>query len=109
MISGFSHKVQTGVSLEAEPFHAGNIECNDIKVPTNQFVYVDFGSSCRAEANPGFQFSSWIEDLGNNSTRIISASSPSYSPIGWLTDALRGGTNDITGNLDSHRVWQVCC
>ena len=87
-----------GVSLEVEPSHAGHKECNNVDVPTNQYFYTDFPSSCTAKANEGFQFSSWIEDLGNNSTRTINASAASNSPIDWLTDALTG-TNDTTDTL----------
>jgi YVTN family beta-propeller protein len=98
-ISGLNKKLQVGTSFEVEPFHAGQIECDGIKSPTNQYVYVDFQSSCKAQANKGFQFSSWSEDLGNNSTRTINVSTASNSPIDWLTGALGGGANDTTATL----------
>ena len=99
VINPNTNKLQVGVSFDAEPFHAGHIECNNVKVPTNQYFYIDFPSSCTSKTNEGFQFSTWIEDLGNNSTRIINASTTSYSPIDWLTDALRMGGNDTTATL----------
>ena len=99
VINAYTHKLRVGVSLEAEPSHAGQIECGGTDVPTNQYFYIDFPSSCTARANEGFQFTSWIEDLGNNSTRTINSTTPSYSPIKWITDALRIGTNDTTATL----------
>ena len=88
VINAYTYKLRVGVSLEAEPSHAGQIECGGTDVPTNQYFYIDFPSSCTARANEGFQFTSWIEDLGNNSTRTINSTTPSYSPIDWLTNAL---------------------
>lgn len=88
-----------GVSLEAEPSHAGQIECGGTDVATNQYFVIDFPSSCNARANEGFQFTSWIEDLGNNSTRVINSTSPSYSSINWLTDAVGIGKNDAASTL----------
>jgi YVTN family beta-propeller protein len=99
VINAYTYKLRVGVSLEAEPSHAGQIECGGTDVPTNQYFYIDFASSCTARANEGFQFTSWIEDLGNNSTRTINSTTPSYSPIKWITDALRIGTNDTTSTL----------
>jgi YVTN family beta-propeller protein len=98
VINAYTHKLRVGISLEAEPSHAGQIECGGTDVPTNQYFYIDFPSSCTARANQGFQFSSWIEDLGNSSTRIINASTASNSPIDWLTNALTR-TNDTTNIL----------
>ena len=107
VIKDTNNKLQVGVSFEVEPFHAGYVNCkdqfqDDTKVPTNQYFYIDFPSSCKAQANKGFQFNSWIENLGNNSSRIINASTPSYSPIDWLTDALTG-TNDTTATLTPNK------
>jgi YVTN family beta-propeller protein len=69
----------SGVSFNANPFHAGHIECNDITVPINQYFYVDINTSCKAKANKGFEFLSWEENLDNNSTHIIKASQPASS------------------------------
>jgi YVTN family beta-propeller protein len=104
VISDFSNKLQVGVSFEIEPSNAGYINCkdqdqDDVRVSTNQYIYLDYLSPCTAKANKGFQFSSWIEDLGNNSTRIISSTSPSYSPIDWLTNAVGIGKNDTESTL----------
>ena len=83
VLYGASKQVQAGVSFDVNPFHAGRIECNDITVPTNQYLYVDFRTQCTAQANQGFQFSSWIENLGSNSSRTIRASQGD-----WFTNTL---------------------
>jgi DNA-binding beta-propeller fold protein YncE len=79
----FSQQAQAGVSFDVNPFYAESIECNNITVPTNQYFYVDFRTQCTAQANQGFQFGSWIENLGSNSSRTISASQGD-----WFTNTL---------------------
>ena len=74
VLYGVSKQVQAGVSFDVNPFHAGRIECKDFTVPTNQYFYVDFRTQCTAQANEGFQFSSWNEKSGGNSSRTISSS-----------------------------------
>ena len=69
----------SGVSFNANPFHGGHIECNDNTVPTNQYFYVDINTLCKANANKGFEFLSWEENLDNNSTQIIKSSQPASS------------------------------
>jgi hypothetical protein len=51
---------------------------------TNQYVLVEFGSQCEAEANNGFQFNSWTEILGHNSSKTITRSEISNSPFDFL-------------------------
>jgi YVTN family beta-propeller protein len=73
VLNGLKKQVLAVVSFNVNPFHAGYIECNGIKVPTNQYFYLNFRTKCNVEANEGFQFSSWTENL-ENSSRTISAS-----------------------------------
>ena len=47
VIKDTNNKLQVGVSFEVELFHAGYVNCkdqfqDDIKVPTNQYFYIDF-------------------------------------------------------------------
>jgi hypothetical protein len=56
----------------------------DREIPTNAYVRIMPNVKCNAEANNGFQFASWIENLGRNSTRRINASTtsnPLFTPI----------------------------
>jgi len=46
VLCGNSQQVQVGVSFDISPFHAGRIECNNITVPTNQYLYIDFSTRC---------------------------------------------------------------
>ena len=38
-IDGVTNRVVTGVTFDVNPFHAGYIKCNNIEVPTNQYIY----------------------------------------------------------------------
>ena len=59
---------------------------NKLTLPTNQYLYVDYRAHCTAVSSKGYQFNSWNENLGNNSTRTVSAFTPSNSPIEYLLD-----------------------
>ena len=56
----------------------GHIECYDDKViaPTAKQFYLWSGSQCTAKPNQGFDFVSWQENLGRNSTQLISVAGP---------------------------------
>ncbi len=72
------------VSFNIIPSNSGQIKCNHKEYPTKQLFRIAFASQCVAEANRGFQFSSWTEDLGNNSTKTISGSMVSDAPFDVL-------------------------
>jgi YVTN family beta-propeller protein len=99
IIEGSDQKIQAGVSFDTNPFHAGNIVCNNIVVPTNQYFYADFRTQCLAQPNKGFQFSSWIENLESNSSRTINASIPTDSLVDWIKSALGFGSKQTSGIL----------
>jgi hypothetical protein len=77
------------VMFNIEPFNAGHIECNKDKnlkppiAPTAKQFYIWSGSKCTAKPNQGFEFVSWQENLGRNSTQFIKSSPPSsiWDPI----------------------------
>ena len=46
------------------PPNSGHIRCEKNEIPINQYQRIKIGAECVAEANSGFQFNSWIEDLG---------------------------------------------
>jgi YVTN family beta-propeller protein len=97
VISGTRKQVQAGVSFDVNPPYGGHIECNDITAPTNQYFYIDFRTQCTALANQGFQFNSWIENSGSNSSRTISASQGD-----WFTrvlDWVSGKPSPVTLNV----------
>jgi hypothetical protein len=60
---------------------------------------VDFRSQCEAQATKGFQFSSWTENLGGNSSTIINPSKVSNVPLSTLLSALGILSKDASANL----------
>jgi YVTN family beta-propeller protein len=105
VLHGTSKQVQAGISFDINPFHAGRIECNDITVPTNQYFYVDFRTQCTAQANQGFEFNSWTENLGSNSSRTIQASQGDWfrNTLDWLMSAFSGKPLDTPATLNITR------
>src|SRR6476620_7076988 len=79
VIDGKANKVVAKVTFSTEPFNGGRIECDKDKLtaPIGQQFYVYSGSQCIAKSNQGFEFVSWQENLGGNSTQLLTFSSPS--------------------------------
>jgi len=79
VIDGKANKVVAKVTFSTEPFNGGRIECDKDKLtaPVRQQFYVYSGSQCTAKPNQGFEFVSWQENLGGNSTQLLKFSSPS--------------------------------
>ena len=76
VIDGAANKVVAKVMFNTEPFNAGHIECvqdkgNKSIAPIAQEFYVWDDSECIAKPNQGFEFVSWQENLGGNSTQLI--------------------------------------
>ena len=85
-----------GVRFSINPsINSGHIIC-DKDIPTNQYLYVEIGTHCKAEHNTGFQFSSWTENLGENSTKNIT---PVTKTSFWYTPIINwfGSTMDALG------------
>lgn len=59
--------------------NSGHIICGSNEVTSNAYILIDYGTQCRAEANSGFQISSWVESHGYNSTKTIQTSKSSLS------------------------------
>ena len=79
VFSGKTLQVQAGVSFDVKPSHASRIVCNNSTVPVNEHFYADYNTQCAAVSNKGFQFTNWVQVLGQNSSRIISISEISDS------------------------------
>jgi YVTN family beta-propeller protein len=76
VIDGEANKVVAKALFNIEPFNEGYIECDKIKAPIAQPIYVWSGSQCTAKPYPGFEFVSWQENLGRNATQLISLLPP---------------------------------
>jgi hypothetical protein len=83
------NKVVAKVMFKTEPFNSGYVECDKIKAPIGQQIYVWSGSECTAKPSPGFEFASWQENLGRNSTQLLQISSPpSFFSYDFFVDSI---------------------
>jgi len=90
VIDGVANRVVAGITFHVNPFNSGVILCNDLTTPSpddltppsplGQYTFVYSGTECMAKPNEGFEFSSWEENLGGNSTQVINVSRPA-SPL----------------------------
>ncbi len=78
VIDSVTNKVVAGITFQINPFNSGYILCDDMTTPspTSQYFYVYSGDECTAKPNEGFEFVSWEENLGGNSTQLIKLSRP---------------------------------
>jgi YVTN family beta-propeller protein len=85
VIDAKANKVVAKVIFNTEPFNAGRIECDKEKliVPVAEEFYMWPGSQCTAKPNQGFEFVSWQENLGHNSTQLIS-----FVPLPSIVDSI---------------------
>ncbi len=100
VIDGYTNKVAAGTTFNINPSDSGQIICNkSIQAPTNQYLYIGLGTQCTALPNKGFEFTSWVEDSGHNSTKIINASTISDSPLNSFLDIFGFKPNDPAATL----------
>jgi hypothetical protein len=61
-----------------EPFNSGHVECGEDKLiaPIAQPFYIYPGLECTAKPYQSFKFLSWQENLGGNSSQMISIVPP---------------------------------
>jgi YVTN family beta-propeller protein len=81
VIDSIANKVVAGITFQVNPFTSGVILCDGLTTPSpvGQQVYVYSGTQCTAKPNEGFEFVSWEENLGGNSTQPIQVSRPASS------------------------------
>jgi hypothetical protein len=94
-----TRNVIAGISVNVKPFHGGRIVCNDLTAPTNLYFYVDFKAQCAAVPNKGFQFATWEQNLGDNSSRTVSTSEVSDSQWNQFWTGISLGSKDTSANL----------
>jgi YVTN family beta-propeller protein len=87
VIDGTADKVVAGTTFQVKPFNSGYIRCGGLTTPSpiGQYIYVYSGEECVAKPNEGFEFFSWEENLGGNSTQLINVSQPA-SPLDSIMD-----------------------
>jgi len=100
VIDGQSNKVAAGVTFNINPNNSGQIVCNkNIEAPTNQYLYIGLETHCTALPNKGFEFTSWVEGSGHNSTKTINVSTISDSPLNSFLDIFGLKPNDPSATL----------
>jgi len=81
-------------TFNINPSNSGRIRCNGVEIATNDYVRLDVDTKCEAQAHNGYQFVSWSEQLGHNSSKTITASSISDSLFSSLLSYLGFKSND---------------
>jgi YVTN family beta-propeller protein len=96
-------KIATGITFNIHPANSGNVWCNNKQYPANQYLYVVSGTKCIARPAKGFEFSSWAENIGHNSTVPLNQSAISDSPWNSLLSTLGMKQNDTSATFDVNR------
>ncbi|MGC2682920.1 MAG: hypothetical protein WA323_13730 [Candidatus Nitrosopolaris sp.] len=100
VIDGHTNKVAAGVTFNINPTDSGQIICNkNVEAPTNQYLYIGLETQCTALPNKGFEFNSWVENSGHNSTKTINVSTVSNSPLNSFLDIFGLKPNDPAATL----------
>jgi YVTN family beta-propeller protein len=107
LINSVTNEVVSRVTFDIIPStvgqaRPGDIICNAIEAPLNQFFYISSGSRCIAKPSNGFEFASWIENLDGNLTRTIA--SASGSPWTAFLDTINIKQDDPTATLSVDRL-----
>ena len=69
---------------------------------TNQPFLLGYNTQCIAYPNKGFQFSSWTQSLGHNSTKSTSTSTISYdNPLNSFLNLVGQTPNDTAAVLNT--------
>jgi YVTN family beta-propeller protein len=80
VIDTVSNTAVEGVVFQVNPLDSGFIQCGELRVPSqierDKYIYVKSRVECIAKPVKGFEFVSWMENLGGNSTQVIKASPP---------------------------------
>lgn len=99
IIDSEANKVVAKVMFNIEASNSGNIQCDNTNgsAPLRQQFYVYSG--CTARPNPGFDFVSWQENLGRNSTQLINATTEP-STLDTIPDFFHMQQNRPTSKLN---------
>jgi YVTN family beta-propeller protein len=100
VIDGVTDKVVAGITFNVSPANSGRIICDNIDSPINQYLFLFSGTTCIAKPNKGFEFSSWVQNLNHNSTRTITTSTVSDSPLNFLLNTFGVSPVDTGATLN---------
>jgi YVTN family beta-propeller protein len=82
LVDPLTNEEVAGMKFGIEPFGAGQIICDGLDAPINRFMFVTSSAKCVAKPTTGFEFSSWTQNLPQNTSVTINASTTSD----WLVD-----------------------
>lgn len=103
VINEKTKNVMVDGTFNINPSNSGRIRCNGVEIATNDYVRLDVDTKCEAQANNGYRFISWSEQLGHNSSKTITASTISDSLFSSLLSCLGFKSNDnSTLNVSSY-------
>ena len=85
VIDDIELKVVGRFFFDVNPSNSGYIKCGEIIAPLEKYFYIWSGILCSAVPNKGFEFLSWEEKLGQNSTLLINVSK-SATPLESILD-----------------------
>ena len=93
-----ANRTAVGAKFTVKPSNAGHIVCRGNEIPTNEYIRISFRSDCHAEATDGYRFSSWTENLGGGSSKIVSVPTTSSAlPFAFLGGLFGLSQRDISG------------
>jgi YVTN family beta-propeller protein len=99
LVDPITNEEVAGIKFDIKPFGAGQIICNGLEAPINRYLYVSSDAECTAKPNKGFEFSSWTENLAQNSSITVNASSSTGSSWTQLLDIFGVESNDPAATL----------
>jgi hypothetical protein len=88
MMDSSKNKLVRGVTFSIEPHNSGYIKCNNEEMPTETYVRLETGIVCNAHENNGFTFSSWSENLRNNSSQSVTTTRNAPSLTSYLLNLI---------------------
>ncbi len=94
VIDSKTHNLTITAIFSVSPQNSGHIICTDREISTNVYVRIMPNIKCKAESNNGFQFTNWIENLGLNSSRHITAPTTPDNLFTTILNALGISPND---------------
>jgi YVTN family beta-propeller protein len=108
VIKGTNYKVASGIIFNVSPGNSGNIVCNSYNnpgvynntYPTNTYLYAESGTKCYAKPNKDYAFSSWVQNLGHNSTDTLNTTAVSDSPWNSFLRLIGREPNDPSTTFD---------
>lgn len=96
VIDPISDELVGGVLFNINPLNSGSIRCgiNSTLAPVSQYFFLRPNTDCVANPNRGFEFLSWEQNIGDNSTQLVTIqSSGSENLFDFVNDLVYSTAN----------------